>query len=79
MSSPALSGPAGQQVVMAGDMSGVFYAFSAATGAKLWSYDTNTLIYASPGFADGAVYVASSNGFLYSFVPGGPDSGRPRR
>ena len=77
VSSPGLSGPAGQQVVMAGDMNGVFYAFSAATGAKLWSYDTNTLIYASPSFADGAVYVASANGFLYSFVPGGPASGRP--
>jgi hypothetical protein len=77
ISSPALSGAAGQQVVMAADTNGVVYAFSAATGAKLWSYDAKSLIYSSPGFADGAVYIASSNGFLYSFLPGGPNSGRP--
>jgi len=77
VSSPALAGPSGSRVVMAGDMNGVVYAFDAATGALRWSYDTGTLIYASPAFADGAVYIASASGFLYSFVPGGPSSARP--
>ncbi|HEY0388830.1 MAG TPA: PQQ-binding-like beta-propeller repeat protein [Gaiellales bacterium] len=77
VSSPALAGPPSARVVMAGDMNGVVYAFAPATGALLWSYDTQTLIYASPVFADGAVYIASANGYLYSFLPGGPTSARP--
>src|SRR5262249_38983258 len=77
ISSPALAGPTASRVLMFGDMSGVVYAVDSSTGALPWSYATNTLIYASPAFADGAVYIASANGYLYSFVPGGPMSARP--
>jgi outer membrane protein assembly factor BamB len=50
-----------------GSNDGSLYALNAATGAKLWSYNTGNDIESSPVVADGAVYVISANGTLYKF------------
>jgi outer membrane protein assembly factor BamB len=76
VSSPAVSGPAGNQVFFVGDMGGSVRAFSM-TGSQLWSYNTGAFIYSSPAIANGHMYVGSSNGLLYAFHLGGGVSGKP--
>jgi outer membrane protein assembly factor BamB len=77
VSSPAVTGAPGSQVVLVADVGGKVYAFKLSDGTLLWSYDAGQLIYSSPGVAAGAFYLTSENGFLYSFAPGGGTSGRP--
>jgi outer membrane protein assembly factor BamB len=42
------------------------YALNAATGAKLWSYDTRDYVNSSPAVANGVVYVGSINDNVYA-------------
>jgi hypothetical protein len=77
VSSPAITGAPGDQVLLAADVAGKVYAFSLADGSLLWSYAAGQLIYSSPGVAAGAFFLTSENGFLYSFAPGGGTSGKP--
>ena len=75
LSAPAVAGPTGDRVIFAGDLSGKVFAFSAADGTRLWTYQTGALIYGSPAIADGRVYITSSDGYLYAFgLPGGPSA-----
>jgi outer membrane protein assembly factor BamB len=76
ISSPAIGGPTGSQVLFVGDMGGAFRAYSL-TGHQLWSYNSGAFVYSSPAIANGHMYVASSNGLLYAFEPGGGISGKP--
>jgi outer membrane protein assembly factor BamB len=71
LSSPAILGAAGDQVVAFGDASGYFRVLSLATGAELYSYQTNGYITASPAVTDGNLLMGSTDGFLYDFVVGG--------
>lgn len=56
--------------VLVGCFDGKLYAFAPGTGAPLWTYQTGSLIYASPAVAtDGTVYIASSDGVLRALRP----------
>jgi outer membrane protein assembly factor BamB len=77
ISSPALTGPDTARVAVAGDLTGVVRAWSAGTGDQLWKYQTGGQVYSSPAVAAGAVFVGSTDGFLYAFTPGGASSGAP--
>jgi outer membrane protein assembly factor BamB len=70
LSSPAISGPAGSEVVAAGDLGGGFEVVSLATGAQLFHYQTGGYVTASPAVSGGNILVASSDGFLYDFAAG---------
>jgi outer membrane protein assembly factor BamB len=78
LSAPAVAGPAGDQAIYAGDLSGKVLGFSAADGSRLFTFQTGALIYSSPAIVNGRLYISSSDGFLYAFgLPGGP-SARPQ-
>ncbi len=77
LSSPAIAGPAGRQVVAAGDLGGGFDVLSQATGAQLYRYQTGGYVTASPAVSDGNILVASSDGFLYDFAVGGGNEANP--
>jgi outer membrane protein assembly factor BamB len=66
---PVFSSPAElNNVVYAGAYDGNMYAFNATTGAKLWSYftETGSWIFSAPAVANGVVYFSS----VYPGVPG---------
>jgi outer membrane protein assembly factor BamB len=70
-SSPAIAGPIGEQVVAVGDLAGGFEVDSLATGALRYHYKTGQYITASPAVSGGNILIASADGFLYDFAPGG--------
>jgi outer membrane protein assembly factor BamB len=70
ISSPLVTGPKGHQVVVYGDMKGVVHVLSLATGAQLWSFQTNGFVMASPADTNGQILITSSDGFTYDFAPG---------
>src|SRR5215469_974398 len=75
ISSPAISGPAGQEVVTFTDLSGAFRVLSLATGTQLYQYQTGSWVSASPAVSNGDVLFGSSDGFLYDMAAGaGNDS-----
>lgn len=76
ISSPAVAGPANDNVVFFGDVGGSFRAYSLS-GHQLWSYNSGALVYSSPAVANGHMYIASANGLLYAFNVGGGVSGKP--
>jgi outer membrane protein assembly factor BamB len=52
-----------------GSQAGKFYAIDAATGAKLWEFDTvsNSPLMVAPAVADtGEVYIVDNNGVMYA-------------
>ncbi len=71
LSSPAIAGPAGQEIVAAADLGGGVDVDSLATGSQLYHYQTGGYVTASPAVSGQNIIVASSDGFLYDFVPGG--------
>jgi outer membrane protein assembly factor BamB len=77
VSSPAISGGGTDRALLFGDMQGYVRALRLSTGASLWSYRTGNFIYGSPAVAAGKLFIASSDGFLYAFAPGGAPSGVP--
>ena len=74
ISSPAVTGPAGSQVLFVGDTNGTFYGQSVATGAILWSFNTGGLIYGSAAVAGNMVFITNAT-FLYAFAVGGGEPG----
>ena len=77
ISSPAVTGPPGAQVLFVGDTNGTVYAHGLDTGAILWSFSTGGLIYGSPAVSGGMVFVTNAT-FLYAFGVGGVQSGPPQ-
>jgi outer membrane protein assembly factor BamB len=77
VSSPAITGGGTDRVLVFADMLGYVRVLRLSTGASLWSYKTGNFIYGSPAVSAGKLYIASSDGFLYAFVPGGTSSGAP--
>jgi outer membrane protein assembly factor BamB len=71
ISSPAIVGPAGDQAVAFGSRDGTVRALSLATGAPLWKFQTGGYITSSPADSNGHILIASADGFLYDFTPGG--------
>jgi outer membrane protein assembly factor BamB len=77
ISSPAVAGAVGDQVVLAADVAGRVYALRATDGVKLWSYATGGPVYSSPAVSGGLVLLGSLDGFLYAFGLGGGASAKP--
>jgi eukaryotic-like serine/threonine-protein kinase len=71
LSSPAIAGSSGSEIVAAGDLGGGFDVLSLATGTQLYHYQTGGYITASPAVTGGSILIASSDGFLYDFAVGG--------
>lgn len=67
VSSPAVAGPAGSEVVVVGSLDGSVYALDAGSGALRWSSATGGFIYGSAAVAQGRVFIGSSDGFLYAY------------
>jgi outer membrane protein assembly factor BamB len=74
ISSPLITGPPGQQVVVFGDMNGAVQVLSLATGTHLYSFQTGSYIMASPADTNGSILIQSGDGFLYSLGLGGTNS-----
>lgn len=71
LSSPAIAGPPGSEVVAVGEIAGGVDVVSLATGAQLYRYQTGGYITASPAVTGGEIIIASADGFLYNFAVGG--------
>ena len=78
LSSPAITGPTGSQVILVGDAAGIVHAITLATGAPLWTFNTGGVVYASPAISNGRIYISSASGFLYEFGFGGGASAPPQ-
>lgn len=77
VSSPAVAGPPGDEIVVVGSLAGTVYALAAADGAVRWSYATGGFIYGSAAVARGRIFIGSADGFLYAFGLGGGASAKP--
>src|SRR5262245_52278053 len=77
LSSPLITGPAGSQVVVYGDLKGNIEVLSLATGALLYSYKTNGYVISSAADSAGNIIIGSSDGFLYDLAPGGSNGTPP--
>jgi outer membrane protein assembly factor BamB len=68
--SPAITGPAGQQVLVIGNNAGRLYALNLATGATLWTQRPTTAeFWASPAISQGTIYVIDTDGVLRTYTP----------
>ena len=68
--SPAVTGPAGRQVLVAGSTAGSLYALSLATGATLWTQKPgNSGFWGSPAVSQGGFYIAGLDGVLRDLAP----------
>ncbi len=71
ISSPAVSGPPGDQVIVVGDYAGNVYVFNLQTGATEFTYATGGLIFASAAVSTGQFFISDGgNGNLYAFGSG---------
>ncbi|MDQ2865999.1 MAG: PQQ-binding-like beta-propeller repeat protein [Candidatus Eremiobacteraeota bacterium] len=77
VSTPAIAGPAGSEVVTYGDIDGSFHVLDLASGKQLYSYQSGGYITSSPAIADGNILIASSDGFLYAFSAAGSNAQAP--
>jgi outer membrane protein assembly factor BamB len=70
--SPAISGPAGQQVLIIGNLAGHLFALNPVTGATLWTQQpSKAAFWSSPTISQGTIYITSKNGKLLTFAPSG--------
>ena len=66
LSSPAVSGAVGDQVLLVGDTGGAFHAYDL-NGNQVYSLATGGFVYSSPAVAGGLVYFTNaSTGMLYA-------------
>lgn len=77
ISSPAITGAAGDWMLLAGDVTGRLYALRASDGVKLWSYATGGTVFSSFAVSGGKAFVGSNDNFLYAFGLGGGTSAKP--
>jgi outer membrane protein assembly factor BamB len=66
--SPAVSGPAGDQVVFVGDTTGTEYGFDLQNGIPVFSAATSGKLQASAAVAVGMLYF-TNGGFFYAYAP----------
>jgi outer membrane protein assembly factor BamB len=66
IASPAVSGAAGDQVILAGDLAGTEHAYSLATGAQLFTFNAAKPIFSSSAVGNGMVFFASLDGDVYA-------------
>ena len=67
VSSVAVAGPAGSQVIAVGDLAGNVDVLSLANGSILYTYSTAGFIYSSAAFSTGQFFINSTDGKLYAF------------
>ena len=68
--SPAITGPAGQQVLIIANNEGRIYALNVANGATVWSKRPITKgFWASPAVSQGAIYLVGLDGVLRTYAP----------
>ena len=68
--SPAVTGPIGRQVLVAGSIEGSLYALNLATGATLWTQNPdNSGFWGSPAVSQGGFYIAGLDGALRDYAP----------
>jgi outer membrane protein assembly factor BamB len=77
LSSPLVTGPAGQQVVVYGDLKGYIEVSSLATGGILYAYKTGGYVISSAADSAGSLLIGSSDGFLYDLAVGGSNGTPP--
>jgi outer membrane protein assembly factor BamB len=77
LSSPAIVGPSGSEVVAFGDLYGQFHLYSLTSGSPLYQFQTGAYIVGSPAVNNGTIYITSTDGFLYAFAAGGGNGARP--
>jgi outer membrane protein assembly factor BamB len=77
LSSPLVTGPPGQQVVVYGDLRGAIEVRSLATGAPLYSYQTAGYVISSAADSAANLIIGSSDGFLYDLAIGGANGTAP--
>jgi len=53
-------------VVYVGSYDYFVYALNAATGAKIWSFQTGSYVYSSPAVSNGIVYIGSYDYSVYA-------------
>ena len=71
ISSPAVSGPAGNQVLIVGDLAGNVDVFNLQTGATEFTSATGGLIFSSAAVSTGQFFIANGgNGNIYAFGSG---------
>jgi eukaryotic-like serine/threonine-protein kinase len=66
--SPAITGPAGQQVLITATLAGNLYALNPVTGATLWTQPGTAAYWSSPTISQGTIYITSKNGKLLTFA-----------
>ena len=69
ISSPAISGAAGNLVVVDGDVAGTWHAWDAQTGKSLRSVTLPKMILGSAAISYGTLYVPDADGNLYAYRP----------
>jgi outer membrane protein assembly factor BamB len=77
ISSPAVVGPPGQQVVAVSTVGGALDVLNVATGALLYQYQTGGFSTSSFADVDGNLVAGSADGFLYDLAPGGGNGAQP--
>ena len=71
ISSPAVSGPTGNQVIFVGDFAGNVDVFNLHNGATEFTYSTGGLIFSSAAVSTGQFFIANGgNGSIYAFGSG---------
>jgi len=74
-SAATVVGPTGAEVVAVTDLAGNFDVLDAATGVRLYQYQTGGYGVTSVAESNGDFYVATGSGFLYDFGLGGTAAG----
>ena len=69
ISSPAISGGAGNLIVVDGDVAGTWHAWDAQTGQSLHSVTLPRRILGSAAISYGTLYVPDADGYLYAYRP----------
>jgi outer membrane protein assembly factor BamB len=77
ISSPAIIGPIGSEVVTFGDVAGMIHINALAGGGALYGHQTGGYISSSPAEANGKILIASSDGFLYALAMNGSNNTAP--
>lgn len=77
LSTPAVVGPPGSQVVAVATLAGSIDVLSLATGQVLYAYHTGGFSTSSVADVDGNLLASSSDGFLYDLSVGGGNGASP--